>query len=94
MHDIIDPQTKAFGFVNADAEELYKQVLVLLDTEFQNSLIQVMNPKVQGEERAHYAGAASAYNDALRLFQANREFMTKVRTGEKHTNATQSGGSM
>lgn len=90
----IDPQTKAFGFVNADAEELYKQVLVLLDTEFQNSLIQIMNPKIQGEERAHYAGAASAFNDALRMFQANREFMLKVRTGEKQTNATQSGGSI
>ena len=88
----IDPQTKAFGFVNKDAEELYTQILVLLDTEFQNSLLQVMNPKVQGEEKAHYAGAASAYNDALRLFQANRDFMLKVRTGEKQTNATQSGG--
>lgn len=91
----IDPQTKAFGFVNSDAQELYNQVLVLLDTEFQNSLIQVMNPKVQGEERAHYAGAASAYNDALRLFQANREFMLKVRyPDEKQSNANQSGGSM
>ena len=87
----IDPQTKAFGFVNADAQELYTQVLVLLDTEFQNSLLQVMNPKIHGEERAHYAGVASAYNDALRMFQANREFMLKVRTGEKQSNAGQSG---
>lgn len=88
----IDDTTKAFGFVNTDAEELYKAVLVLLDTEFQNALINTMNPKVTGEERAHAAGMVSAYNDALRLFQANRDFMMKVRTGEKQTNASQSGG--
>jgi hypothetical protein len=86
----IDKTTKAFGFVNKDAEELYKAVLLLLDTEFQNTLMQVMNPKVTGEEKAFASGQLTAYNDALRLFQANREFMEKVRTGEKQSNTGQS----
>ena len=88
----IDANTRSFGFVNKDAEELYNAVLVLLDAEFQNSLVTVMNPKVVGEEKAFAAGQVAAYNDALRLFQANRDFMLKVRTGEKHTKADQSGG--
>lgn len=88
----IDPNTKAFGFVNKDAEEVYKAILVLLDAEFQNCLVTVMNPKVVGEEKAFAVGQITAYNDALRLFQANRDFMMKVRTGEKHTKADQSGG--
>ena len=86
----IDQNTKAFGFANKDAEELYKSALLILDTEFQNALIQVMNPKVTGEEKAFVTGQMTAYNDALRLFQANREFMEKVRTGEKQSNAGQS----
>lgn len=87
----IDPNTKAFGFVNTDAEELYKSVLVLLDAEFQNTLITVMNPATTGEQKAFACGQVSAFNDALRLFQANRDFMLKVRTGEKQSNAGQSG---
>lgn len=85
----IDPNTRPFGFVNKDAEELYNAVLVLLDTEFQNALIQVMNPKVTGEEKAFASGQVTAFNDALRLFQANRELMVKVRTGEKQSNTGQ-----
>ena len=88
----IDANTRSFGFVNKDAEELYNAVLVLLDAEFQNCLVTVMNPKVVGEEKAFAAGQVAAYNDALRLFQANREFMTKVRTGEKHAKPDQSDG--
>ncbi len=88
----IDANTRSFGFVNKDAEELYNAVLVLLDAEFQNCLVTVMNPKVVGEEKAFAAGQVAAYNDALRLFQANRDFMMKARTGEKQSNAAQSGG--
>lgn len=88
----IDQNTRTFGFVNKDAEELYNSVLFLLDAEFQNCLITVMNPKVVGEEKAFAVGQITAYNDALRLFQANRDFMTKVRTGEKQSNSGQSGG--
>jgi hypothetical protein len=87
----IDANTRSFGFVNKDAEELYNAVLVLLDAEFQNCLVTVMNPKVVGEEKAFAAGQVAAYNDALRLFQANRDFMQKARTGEKQSNAAQSG---
>ena len=86
----IDANTRSFGFVNKDAEELYNAVLVLLDAEFQNCLVTVMNPKVVGEEKAFAAGQVAAYNDALRLFQANRDFMMKARTGEKQSNAAQS----
>ena len=88
----IDANTRSFGFVNKDAEELYNAVLVLLDAEFQNCLVTVMNPKVVGEEKAFAAGQVAAYNDALRLFQANRDFMMKARTGEKQSNPAQSGG--
>ena len=88
----IDQNTRAFGFVNKDAEEVYNAILVLLDAEFQNCLLTVTNPKVVGEEKAFAAGQITAYNDALRLFQANREFMTKVRTGEKHAKPDQSDG--
>ena len=82
-------QEKAFGFVNRDAEELYKAVLVLLDAEFQNSLVRVMNPEIKDSERSYESGRVSAFNDALRLFQANREYATTSRTGEKQSNPNQ-----
>ncbi len=87
---IIDENTKAFGFVNADAEALYKAVLILSDETFQNDLVRVMDPKIVGEERAYYSGRISALNDMLRLFQANRDLMAKVREG-KQVNPTQNG---
>jgi hypothetical protein len=86
----IDENTKAFGFANADAEALYKAVLILTDETFQNDLIRVMEAKVVGEERAYYSGRISAMNDMLRLFQANRDLMNKVREG-KQVNPTQNG---
>lgn len=86
----IDEYTKAFGFVNSDAEALFKAVLILTDEQFQNDLVRVMEAKVVGEEKAHYAGRVSALNDMLRLFQANRDLMRKVREG-KQVNASQSG---
>ena len=85
----LDENTRAFGFVNKDAEELYNAVLLLLDAEFQNALVTVMNSKVVGEEKAFAAGQVAAYNDALRLFQANRDYMMKLRTGEKQSNPNQ-----
>jgi len=85
-----DPNTKAFGFVNADAEELYKAVLVLCDEQFQNDLIRVMDPTCHGETRAHFSGRVSAFNDMLRLFQANREYMLKLTLRGKQTNPAQS----
>ena len=85
----LDENTRAFGFVNKDAEELYNAVLLLLDSEFQNALVTVMNSKVVGEEKAFAAGQVAAYNDALRLFQANRDYMMKLRTGEKQSNPNQ-----
>ena len=77
--DKISETTKAFGFVNKDAEELYKAVLVIVDTEFQNELINVMEKNVSNEARAHSAGRVSAFNDILRMLQAEREFMLKAR---------------
>ena len=85
----LDENTRAFGFANKDAEELYNAVLLLLDSEFQNALVTVMNSKVVGEEKAFAAGQVAAYNDALRLFQANRDYMMKLRTGEKQSNPNQ-----
>mgnify|MGYP003345734413 FL=1 len=85
----LDENTRAFGFANKDAEELYNAVLLLLDAEFQNALVTVMNSKVVGEEKAFAAGQVAAYNDALRLFQANRDYMMKLRTGEKQSNPNQ-----
>lgn len=85
-----DPNTKAFGFVNNDAEELYKAVLVLTDENFQNDLVSVMLPQTVGEARAHAAGRISAFNDMLRLFQANREYMLKLTMREKQSNPNQS----
>ena len=82
-------QEKAFGFVNRDAEDLYKAVLVILDTEFQNALVRVMNPEIKDSERAYESGRVSAFNDALRLFQANRDYATAARTGEKQSNPNQ-----
>ena len=82
-------QEKAFGFVNKDAEELYKAVLILLDSEFQNALVRVMNPEIKDSERAYESGRVSAYNDALRLFQANREYATSFRTGETQSKPSQ-----
>lgn len=84
----IDANTKAFGFTNTDADSLYKAVLVITDENFQNDLIRVMEAKTVGEERAFYSGRVAAFNDLLRLFQANREFMMKVREG-KQTNPSQ-----
>jgi hypothetical protein len=86
----IDPNTKAFGFVNKDAEELYKAILVLTDAEFQNELEKVMNQTFVGEARVHAAGRCSAFNDMLRLFQANREYMTNARIDGKQSNPSQS----
>lgn len=85
----IDATTKAFGFANKDAEELYKAVLVLTDAEFQNELEKVMNQTFVGEARVHAAGRCSAFNDMLRLFQANREYMQKVRIDGKQSNPSQ-----
>lgn len=90
MNQPIDDNTKAFGFVNADAEALYKATLLIADETFQNDLLRVMDAKVIGEERAFYSGRISALNDILRLYQANRDFMTKVREG-KQTNPNQNG---
>lgn len=84
----IDANTKAFGFTNTDADSLYRAVLVITDENFQNDLIRVMEAKTVGEERAFYSGRVAAFNDLLRLFQANREFMMKVREG-KQTNPSQ-----
>jgi hypothetical protein len=90
MNQPIDESTKAFGFVNLDAEALYKAMLIIADENFQNDLLRVMDPKIIGEERAYYSGRISATNDILRLYQANREFMNKVREG-KQTNPNQNG---
>jgi hypothetical protein len=87
--DNIDPSTKAFGFVNKDAEELYKAVLIITDENFQNDLVSVMLPQTTGEARAHAAGRVSAFNDILRLFQANRDYMLKVTLREKPSNPNQ-----
>lgn len=87
--DTIDPNTKAFGFVNKDAEELYKAVLIITDENFQNDLVSVMLPQTTGEARAHAAGRVSAFNDILRLFQANRDYMLKVTLREKQSNPNQ-----
>jgi hypothetical protein len=87
--DNIDPNTKAFGFVNKDAEELYKAVLIITDENFQNDLVSVMLPQTTGEARAHAAGRVSAFNDILRLFQANRDYMLKVTLREKPSNPNQ-----
>jgi hypothetical protein len=84
----IDDNTKAFGFTNTDADALYRSVLVITDENFQNDLIRVMEAKTVGEERAFYSGRVAAFNDLLRLFQANRDFMTRVREG-KQTNPSQ-----
>jgi hypothetical protein len=89
--DNIDPNTKAFGFVNNDAEELYKAVLVITDENFQNDLVSVMLPQTTGEARAHAAGRVSAFNDILRMFQANRDYMLKVTMREKPSNPNQTG---
>ena len=86
----IDDNTKSFGFTNTDADALYKAVLVITDEKFQNDLIRVMEAKTVGEERAFYSGRVAAFNDLLRLFQANRDFMMKVREG-KQTNPNQNG---
>ena len=88
MNQPIDDNTKAFGFVNTDAEALYKASLLIADENFQNDLLRVMDGKVVGEERAYYCGRISAANDILRLYQANRDFMCKVRDG-KQTNPNQ-----
>lgn len=85
----IEETTKAFGFANKDAEELYKAVLVITDGEFQNEMEKVMNASTQGESRAHAAGRCSAFNDILRLFQANREFMLRSRIDGKQSNPSQ-----
>lgn len=86
----IDENTKAFGFSNTDATALYKAVLLITDENFQNDLIRVMEAKTFGEERAYYSGRVAAFNDLLRLFQANKEYMDKVREG-KHVNPSQNG---
>jgi hypothetical protein len=86
----IDENTKAFGFSNTDATALYKAVLLITDENFQNDLIRVMEAKTLGEERAYYSGRVAAFNDLLRLFQANRDYMDKVREG-KHVNPSQNG---
>jgi hypothetical protein len=86
----IDENTKAFGYANTDADALYKAILVITDENFQNDLIRVMEAKVVGEERAFFSGRVAAFNDLLRLFQANRDFMMKVREG-KQTNPAQNG---
>ncbi len=86
----IDENTKAFGFSNTDATALYKAVLLITDENFQNDLIRVMEAKTLGEERAYYSGRVAAFNDLLRLFQANKEYMDKVREG-KHVNPSQNG---
>jgi hypothetical protein len=90
MHDNIDPNTKAFGFVNKDAEDLYKAVLVITDENFQNDLVNLMLPQTTGEARAHASGRVSAFNDILRLFQANRDYMLKATAREKQSNPSQS----
>jgi hypothetical protein len=87
--ETIDPNTKAFGFVNKDAEELYKAVLIITDENFQNDLVSLMLPQTTGEARAHAAGRVSAFNDILRLFQANRDYMLKVTLREKQSNPNQ-----
>lgn len=84
-----DPNTEAFGFVNKDAEELYRAVLVLTDEQFQNDLVRVMEATCTGEQKAHYAGRVSAFNDMLRLFQANRDYMLKLTSREKPSNPNQ-----
>jgi hypothetical protein len=89
MNEKIDPNTKAFGFVNVDAAELYKAALVITDEMFQNDLVRIMDPNCVGEVRAHYAGRVAAFNDVLRTFQANRDFMEKVLQG-KQANPDQS----
>lgn len=89
--DTVDPNTKAFGFVNNDAEELYKAVLIITDENFQNDLVTLMLPQTTGEARAHAAGRVSAFNDILRLFQANRDYMLKVTMREKQSNPNQTG---
>jgi hypothetical protein len=86
----IDENTKAFGFSNTDATALYKAVLLITDENFQNDLIRVMEAKTLGEERAYYSGRVAAFNDLLRLFQANKDYMDKVREG-KHVNPSQNG---
>ncbi len=86
----IDENTKAFGFSNTDATALYKAVLLITDENFQNDLIRVMEAKTLGEERAYYSGRVAAFNDLLRLFQSNKEYMDKVREG-KHVNPSQNG---
>jgi environmental stress-induced protein Ves len=86
----IDSTTKAFGFANKDAEDLYKAVLILTDAEFQNELEKVMNQTFTGEARVHAAGRCSAFNDMLRLFQANRDYMLKARIDGKQSNPSQS----
>jgi hypothetical protein len=87
--ETIDQNTKAFGFVNKDAEELYKSVLIITDENFQNDLVTLMLPQTTGEARAHAAGRVSAFNDILRLFQANRDYMLKVTLREKQSNPNQ-----
>jgi hypothetical protein len=87
--DTVDQNTKAFGFVNKDAEELYKAVLIITDENFQNDLVSLMLPQTVGEARAHAAGRVSAFNDILRLFQANRDYMLKVTLREKQSNPNQ-----
>lgn len=87
--DNIDPNTKAFGFINKDAEELYKAVLIITDENFQNDLVTLMLPQTTGEARAHASGRVSAFNDMLRLFQANRDYMLKVSLREKPSNPNQ-----
>lgn len=86
----IDQNTKAFGFSNKDAEDLYKAVLIIVDTEFQNELTKLMDSANTGEGRAHSAGRCNALNDVLAQFQANRDFMLKARIDGKQSNTGQS----
>lgn len=86
----IDPTTKAFGFANRDAEDLYKAVLVIIDTEFQNELEKLMSQGFVGEQRVHSAGRCSAFNELLAALQANRDFMLKARIDGKQSNPSQS----
>jgi phosphoribosylaminoimidazole (AIR) synthetase len=90
MENNIPENTKAFGFINKDAEELYKTILVIVDAEFQNELVNVMEKNVTNEARAHSAGRISGLNDILRLLQSEREFMLKFRTDGNQSKPHQS----
>ena len=87
--ETLNETTRAFGFVNKDAEDLFKAILVIVDTEFQNELLQVMEKQCTNDARNFSSGRISAFNDILRLIQSEREYMLKLRMKENQTNPTQ-----